>query len=332
MPTMRHTVDTTAAYPVLPNYPPTFDNLRATWRSFTPQFEFHRGHPDDDLEQNELTDLPTALNDVDGMAWLKQRLFYRCTSCFYRALDLFLATLTLQRRSFRTWSDVTAYYSRFYSIQAIMNLLLTSYFRHHGSEILIYYTGTEARVLTARDLPPPIRNTRGSHERWWLLMETIKVPMDYPGQHLGFVLSRAYYDPTQRNTINYGFDYTWGGFPELNWCDTDVRNMMAHFHPDVREDKDITNEARFFANDDPEWADLADFGGDPIQVVWLSLLTIMELITALGIQQFFIATPKIAALTEVHLFHDYPGLPRGSLLKLRPLLKTEYNVAEHLSV
>jgi hypothetical protein len=57
-----------------------------------------------------------------------------------------------------------------------------------------------------------MRKQRGSHERWWLLMETIKVPVDYPGAHLDFVLSRAYYEPTQRNTINYDFAYVGAAF------------------------------------------------------------------------------------------------------------------------
>jgi hypothetical protein len=116
----------------------------------------------------------------------------------------------------------------------------------------------------------------------------------------------------------------------LNWYDSDVRNMMAHFNPEIRADKDFTNEERFFVNDDPEWADPADFAGDPIQVVWLSLLTILKLITALGIDQSFVTTQKIAALAEVHLFSDYPRITEGILTEAATALQNDYDVTEHL--
>src|SRR5262249_18434232 len=163
---------------------------------------------------------------------------------------------------------------------------------------LVYHTGFEAVVLEEQNWPNTIR--KGSHERWWYLMETLKVPPDYPGQHLGFILSRAYYNPDQRNTINYDFSYTWGGFPELDWCDCDLRNMMAHYHPSSRLDKEITDEARFYENDNPEYADRADFFADKIQVVWLSIFTYLELLKNLGCIWPFITADKIAALLELH--------------------------------
>ena len=58
-------------------------------------------------------------------------------------------------------------------------------------------------------------------------------------------------------------------------------------------------------NDDPNWADPADSGGDPIQVVWLSSLTINGTDNSLRNPAVLYPTPKIAALAKVHLYHDY---------------------------
>jgi hypothetical protein len=318
-------VDTTVAYPVLPNFPPAFDALHALWQGFVPTFEYHRASPEDALEDITPQDLAESLNDADAFSWLKQRLFYRSTMCFSRAFELFFATLTLEHRSYKTWAEVTAYYSRFFSIQSLLNLVLTSFIRHRSQETLVYYTGADVRTIRPNHLPPPMRN-KGPHERWWLLMEALKVPTDYPSEHLGFVLSRAYYNPDQRNTVNYSFDYISGGFPELDWFDQDARNMMAHFHPHRRADEDITDIDRFFEGHDPDSIDTADFYGDPMQVVWLSLRVYLELLQALDIRQSFITTEKIAALAEVHLVRDYPRIARGVLLETTDLLGDVFDV------
>jgi hypothetical protein len=52
-------------------------------------------------------------------------MFYRSTTGFYWALQLFLSYLTLDKHCYRTWADVTAYYSRFYFIQSFLNLGLS---------------------------------------------------------------------------------------------------------------------------------------------------------------------------------------------------------------
>ncbi len=320
-PRCSSTVETTAAYPTLPDFPPNFDLLKAVWKGFAPRFEFNRRSPEDDLGEISHADLKDALNDVDAMNWLKQRLFYRGTVCFYRALELFLAVLTLQRHSYKTWSKVTAYYSRFYSIQAILNLFLTSFV----GQRLIYCTGHRIHVLPKKEWPS-LLSTAGSHERWWLLMETLRSPEGLQGEEPDFVLSRAYYDPHRRNTVNYDFSYKAGGFPELNWFDTDVVNMMFHFGPSHRPDHDITDADRFFCDEDPASADFGNFAGDPIQVVWLSLFLYLQTVSKLQIKQNFISTGKIAALTEVHLFKEYPNNARGILLETTRLLGDDFDV------
>lgn len=306
---------------MLPDFPPNFDLLRAAWKGFAPKFEFNRRSPEDDLDGISHPDLQAALNDANAMNWLRQRFFYRGTVCLYRALELFLAVLTLERHSYKTWSEVTAYYSRFYSIQAILNLFLTSFV----GQRLIYYTGYQIRVLSKKDWPK-LLSAAGSHERWWLLMETLRSPEGLQGEAPDFVLSRAYYDPHQRNTVNYDFSYPGGGFPELNWFDTNLANMMSHFGPSHRPDQDITDAARFFCDEDPANIDFGDYEGDPIQVVWLSLSLYLQTISKLQIKQDFISTEKIAGLIEVHLFKDYPNNARGILLETTRLLADGFDV------
>src|SRR5438309_6200852 len=55
---------------------------------------------------------------------LLQRHFYWSVACFYRAFYLMLAYLNLEKKPFYSWAHVTAYYSRFYIIQAILNFFL----------------------------------------------------------------------------------------------------------------------------------------------------------------------------------------------------------------
>jgi hypothetical protein len=52
--------------------------------------------------------------------------------------------------------------------------------------------------------------------------------------------------------LNYDYDYSGGGFPELNWFDAGWKQMYSHFTPQPRVDADITDIDRFFGDCDPE--------------------------------------------------------------------------------
>lgn len=161
-------------------------------------------------------------------------------------------------------------------------------------------------------------------------MEAVKIPTDYPLEHLSFVLSRLVFNPEQRNNANYDFEYLGGGFIELDWFDSGARQMMSHFMPHPRPDRDITNIDRFFNGSSPEDCDPADFYADDSQIPWCSLKTYLELIRSLDFRQNFILTENIAALAEVHLGNDYPGLMAGILLSAEETLQTGFNVGSFL--
>ena len=88
-------VDTTASYPYIPGFPPTFELLQKAHEHFTPQWEAHRRSFEqeaaDFLKSNSLKDFEAYLNSAEGLAWFKQRMFYRSATAFYRSLQLFLA-------------------------------------------------------------------------------------------------------------------------------------------------------------------------------------------------------------------------------------------------
>ena len=58
-------------------------------------------------------------------------------------------------------------------------------------------------------------------------MEGVLKSPDYPCEHLDdFVLSRLVFNPERRQELNYDYDYSGGGFPELNWFDSGSWNQM----------------------------------------------------------------------------------------------------------
>ncbi len=71
-------------------------------------------------------------------------------------------------------------------------------------------------------------------------MEALKRPA-YPVDDLEFVLSRLEFDPSQRNRVNYGFEYHGGGFIELDWFDAGAVKMLNQMMPNPRPDRDITD-------------------------------------------------------------------------------------------
>jgi len=320
-------IDTTVAYAAIPSFPPTIEKLKAAYAGFVPAWESSRQSFESEIrtlsERTSLQSVVTSLNEPGGLEWYRQRMFYRSCTAFYRSLQLFLGYLVLERRSFRTWASVTGYYSRFFFIQAFLNLILSTW--DSLDECFFFFDGSQVRCVEKGNLPPTAKKA-STHEIWWQLMEAIKVPPDYPLENGEFVLTRILFSPTQRNNANYGFEYLSGGFPELDWFDSGAKQMMSHFTPWSRPDEDITDINRFFEGCDPESCDPADFYADDCQILWCSLKTYLDTLKALDIRQNFILTENIAALAEIHLRNDYPRLMRGVLLSSEESLGNGFDV------
>lgn len=325
-------VDTSAAYASIPDFPPAFADLKKSYADFEPRWEHNRESFEVMMseifeEGNTPADLEALLNG-DGWNWYRQRLFYRSCTAFYRCLQLFFAYLVLERRCFRSWATVTGYYSRFFFIQAFLNLMLTTFdaeLRH-----LFYFDGKRVRCMEKNQLSPTLKKAF-SHEAWWQLMEAIKTPSDFNFEHTGFVLSRLTYSPHQRNRANYGFEYLQGGFIELDWFDSGAKQLLSHFMPYPRQDRGITDIDRFFEGYNPENVDVGDFYGDEAQMLWCSIKTYLELLTALGFKQDFVLVENIAALAEIHLNNDYPNLMRGILIEAEKTLKQGFDAEKFIA-
>jgi hypothetical protein len=266
------------------------------------------------LSKDSLDDILAVINTEEGMQWYKQRMFYRSTTAFQRCLQLFLSFLTLDRHCYRTWAHVSAYYSRFFFIQAFLNLSGCTWPSvpvrlKKNVSVIIYYDGSKLRsVEVNRSLSKAFK--MGSHEFWWSLMESVKTP-DYPLEHLSFVLSRLLFNPNARNNENYSFEYLTGGFNELDWFDAGASQMLNHFMPRPRPDADITDIDRFFGESDPGEADPGDFYGDEAQILWCSLVTYLQFVKSLQIDQSFVKAETIIALCDLHIGSEYPHLIQG---------------------
>jgi hypothetical protein len=321
-------VDTVAAYAFIPGFPPSFAVLKTAYSGFVPAWEHSRESFEVMVrelfaEGNTPADLETEFSIGDGWGWYRQRLFYRSCTAFYRSLQLFFAYLVLERRCFRSWATVTGYYSRFFFIQALLNLMLTTFDAEQRH--VFFYDGKQVRCLEKNQLSATLKNAF-SHEAWWQLMEAIKIPADYDPEHFVFVLSRLVYSPHERNRVNYGFEYLRGGFIELDWFDSGAKQLLSHFMPHPRADRDVTDLDRYFQNQDPGSVDVGDFYGDEAQMLWCSIKTYLEMITKLAFKQQFVLVENIAALAEVHLADDYPNLMRGILVAAEETLKQGFDV------
>jgi len=279
------------------------------------------------MGKRPLADVERELSNGEGWNWYRQRLFYRSCTAFYRSLQLFYAYLVLERRCFVTWADVTGYYCRFFFIQAFLNLVLATW--DSLDNYFFHFDGKQIRCTPKKDLTPTAK-IAGAHEIWWQFMEAMKVPIDYPLEHGEFVLSRLVFDPERRNNSNYGFEYLQGGFIELDWFDSGAKQMMSHFMPHPRPDRDITDIGRFFEGRNPEDCDVGDFYEDESQILWCSLKTYLDMLERLEIKQGFILTENMAALAEIHLRNDYCALMEGLLLSAEESLKTGFDVASFL--
>lgn len=340
-PKCGNTVDTTGAYSHVEGLPPTFEALRKAYEGFQPRWE--RGRQSFDEIAHEIIENPerglarfeAELNTPDGFAWFRQRMFYRSCVAFHRSFQLFLAFLVLERRYFATWASVTGYYSRFYFIQALLNLLLSTWLDWHKTAFV--FDGARVRCFEHKQLSRLSKRfqKRGSHEIWWALMEALKSPNDYPVDEMGFVLSRFAFNPQDRNNANYSFEYLFGGFNELEWFDSGAKQMMSHFMPRLkgRADRDFTDIDRFFEGMNPEDADVGDFYGDTdMQSLWCSISAYLRILRALDFEQTFVRTETLVALSEMHLSNDYPRVRAGIEQSIASILDDRYDrsVVENL--
>ncbi len=330
-PTCEAEVDTTVAYAAIPGFPPSLADLKVAYSGFVPRWEHARDSFERQVKEileegNSPTDLATEL--TNSFEWYRQRLFYRSCTAFYRSLQLFFGFLSLQRHCFTTWSDVTGYYSRFFFIQAFLNLILATF--DAEQKHVFFYDGKRVQCLDKKMLSPTLKKAT-SHEAWWQLMEAIKVPDDFDFENTGFVLSRLVHNPHHRNTVNYGFEYLQGGFIELDWFDSGARQLISHLMPHPRPDRDITDIDRFFGNRDPETVDVGDFYADEAQILWCSIKTYLELLTTLGFKQQFIVVENIAALAEIHIGNDYPRIMRGILMAAEEILKQGFDAEKFMA-
>jgi hypothetical protein len=293
------------------------------------------------LDQVSSADLQNELTKNDAVAIelksrLLQRHFYKSATCFYRSLDLFFAYLALQTKQFGTWAKVTGYYSRFYFVQGFLNLLQANWFSGEeqiptaglvnpkDKSLFIYNTGSGIRCLSANDMPKFLGAgfNGGSHRIWWSLYSSLGDLPDYPQfESLSFVLSDGYFNPRQRNEVNYSHEYV-RAFPELEWFDSGTENMLSQFHYQPRrEDRDITDIDRFFEDMAQEDCDQSDFYGDEAQMLWCSIDCYLRLLSSLEIKQDFITAEKIDALAVAHFKNEFPNIRKGIGISVREALQ-----------
>jgi hypothetical protein len=327
-------VDTSGAYAYIPNFPPSFESLTAAYAGYRSLWEQHRQSFEEAAHEvivdssRGLASLEADLNTPDGRAWFRQRMFYRSSIAFHRSFQLFLAFLVLDRRYFKTWAAVSGYYSRFYFIQALLNLIQSTWLER--DRVAIVFDGRRVSCMAQKDLQHSSKrfSTRGSHEIWWALMEALKRPLDYPVDEMGFVLSRFAFNPQQRNNDNYSFEYLFGGFNELEWSDSGAKQMISHFAPVRRSDQDFTNVDRYFEHSDPDNIDPGDFYGDTdVQSLWCSIVAYLRILRALGFEQSFVRTETLVALSEMHLADDYERVRAGITQSISNILEDNYDAS-----
>ena len=325
-------VTTTDAYAYIVGFPPRFEGVKQAYSGYTPKWEMQRQsfeeavHKMLDGSGHELPAIEEYVNTVEGFKWYRQRMFYRSAIAFHRCYQLFLGFLVLERRCFKTWASVTGYYSRFYFIQALLNMLLSTWVE--WDKVAFVFDGGRITCHKRGDLKKLSRRfgKGGSHEMWWSMMEALKCPQDFPVEHWEFVLSRLSMNPVQRNNINYSFTYLFGGFNELEWSDSGAKQMMNHFMPMPRSDRDFTDIDRFFQGVAPEDADVGDFLGDTdVQVLWCSIVAYLRLIKLLEFEQSFVKTETLAALAEMHLSRDYERVRAGITQAIAEVLSDDYD-------
>lgn len=312
-------------------FPVSFARLQAVYSNFTAKFEPHRDSFRALFESAAnptftLRDLEPHLTNVDATSSfakpidiLLQRYFYWSAASFYRAFYLFLSFLHLESRPVATWGHVTAYYSRFYTAQALTSLFLGHLVfvdrrkvEHKKDASFLVYGGRDGVRLRRRSDLARIWHINGSHQMTWALFDQLRFVPDMPDEDgFSFALTDAYFNPQSRNEANYSEVYL-EGFKELEWFDCSEQQMQGHFNIwRPRLDMDITDIDRFFEGVDPEQADPGDFYGDDAQVVWLGLRLYLHLLASLKIGQAMVTQGKLSFLIGRIVDDVYPEIASG---------------------
>lgn len=164
-----------------------------------------------------------------------------------------------------------------------------------------------------------------------ILLERIAVkrPADYPIESIEMVIGRLVFSPAKRNNENYSFQYL-EGFPELEWFDAGTRQMMNHFSPDPRSDRDITDIDRYFEGFNPEYMDPGDFYTDDGAVLWNYVATYLKFLKAIGFHQQLVTTEMIVAIGEVHAAIELPTIFQGIVQSVNDILDDGFDVNSFL--
>ncbi len=320
------------------DFPPSLARLQEVYAGFVPSFEMRRESLSEYV-RNKLSEISPTSNadairaptghslscDVD----LLQRHFAWSATCFVRAYSLLLTYVIISRRGLSSWATVTGYYSRFYSAKALANLCLASWVdvdlrasnggpSHGKNWKFLVYTGAEHTRLIEGSRLPTSMVPNASHERWWRLLDQLRhIPDLAETDPMTTALQPWPFTSERRNEVNYS-DVWMEGFPELEWFDTSVEQMLAHMSfASARQDDDFTDIDRYFVGMDPESADVADYYTDPAVALWQTVIAYLDLVGILVPAQNVVTTDKLIALAERTLGSDSPRTLEGLRLALR---------------
>ncbi|KAA0761716.1 hypothetical protein [Bacillus sp. TE8-1] len=317
-----------------------YEDLKKDYNGFQPYFEVNRGSVEKlflhYLTQGNSNDFNTFLKQNTDMAVsneFKQKFIYNSTLCFYRAFDLFLALLTLKSRKFSTWSEVTAYYSKFYIIKAIcftfqrgymvLNTSKNEPLKNKNDKKFFFTFDSGIQVYNQKTIEYKLlfENNLGSHQVWWTLLETLKGVKGLRNQRFQFLLDQSLSNPAIRNEVNYSLEYL-EGFNELEWFDTNIkerfnRNSTLFYH------KDFTSKDRYFYNIHPEDIDEGEYYTDLRVFIWESLLCYLEITKDLLGENFLLKMDNIVALLDEHHIKDIDSsLENNMKMALQQILKS----------
>ncbi|MDK8193313.1 hypothetical protein QP794_24805 [Paenibacillus sp. UMB7766-LJ446] len=294
-----------------------YSKIKDSYKGYKPYFETHRESVESlfrhYLIQGKGSDFEAFLNekhdDMEVIDEFKQKFIYSSTLCLFRSFDLLLSLITLDAKNFHTWSDVTAYYSKFYLIKAVNFLLQRGYIElkkdgkplKDKNDSKFYFFLLEDGYKVFSQGTPEFNHLKskgsGSHQTWWTVMESLR---DINGiesfERVGFLLDKHWINPKTRNEINYSLEYL-EGFRELEWFDSNLTNHHRFRRGDSR---DFTSMNSYFANTSPEDCDIGDYYTDVKVILWESILCYLELYKDLiGTNQIF-RIDNLFELLDIH--------------------------------
>ncbi|PGS49897.1 hypothetical protein [Bacillus sp. AFS041924] len=300
-----------------------YEILKQDYECFKPYFELHRQSIEKlfyhYLNQGNSKDLNEFFEknlDKEITNEFKQKFIYNSTVCFYRSFDLFLALVTLESRKFNTWSEVTAYYSKFYIIKAIcflfqrghmvLNSLGSRPLNDKNDKKFFFYFDTKLQLFNHKtpEYKELFKNGKGSHQVWWSLLNSLKGIVGIKNERFNFVLDQYLTNPSIRNEVNYSLEYL-EGFHELEWFDSNIQDRFNRMnYTDSNKLRDFTSKERFYQNTHPEQIDEGDYYTDIRVFIWESLLCYLEIFKDLLGDNFLLKRENIEYLLEAHQFKE----------------------------